>query len=107
MHRVIITFNRKNVEITSGASRGVPMLPEMRWRTLWQVQAPTVVLVVSFNLVVAFSFLAIGRSANNADVRVLAQACAWFHGVYAAVWLLSGPIAIRAVARLLRQAEAD
>ena len=77
VHHIIITFNRKNLELTSGVADGVPMLRAMRWRTLWQVQAHTVALVAAFSLVIAFAFLAIGRNVHDADVRVLAQSCAW------------------------------
>jgi len=107
MHRVLITFNRKNLEITSGASQGVPMLPEMRMRTLWQVQASTVGLAGAFALMIAFFFLAIGDNVDDAHVRLLTQACAWIYFSSAALWFISGPAALAAVSRLLRQAEAD
>ena len=106
-HHIIITFNRKNLEITSGVSQGVPMLPEMRWRTLWQVQVSTVGFAGAFNLVIAFSFLAIGDNVDDAYVRLLAQACAWIYFSFSALWFIAGPTALTTVSRLLRQAEAD
>ena len=107
MHRVIITFNRKNLEITSGVSQGVPMLPEMRWRTLLQVQVTMVGFTGAFALVIAFSFLAIGDNVDDAHVRLLAQACAWFYFSLSALMLIAGSAALAAISRLLRQAEAD
>ena len=81
------------------------MLPEMRLRTLWQVQAPTVVLAVAFCLVIAFTFWTIGGIALDANVRVLGLSCAWFYAVFSTVWLISGALAIAAISRILRQTE--
>ena len=105
-HHILITFNRKNLEITSGESQGVPMLPEMRWRTLWQVQVPMVGFTGAFTLVIAFSFLAIGDNVDDAHVRLLAQACAWVYFSLSALMFIAGSAALAGISRLLRQAEA-
>jgi hypothetical protein len=107
LHHIIITFNRKNLEITSGVAQGVPMLSEMRWRTLWQVQVSTVAFMGAFSLVMAFLFLAIGGNVDDAHIGLLAQSCAWIYLSFSALWLIAGPAAIAVILRLLRQAEAD
>jgi hypothetical protein len=37
LHHVLITFNRKNIEIITGVAQGVPTPQDMRWRTLMLV----------------------------------------------------------------------
>ena len=107
MHRVLVVFNRKNIEISSGVSQGAPMSLEMRWRTLVQMQVLTVGFVAGFNVVIAFCFWAIADKVSDPDVRLLAQACAWMYASIAATFLIVGPAIIISMASRLRQAKAD
>ncbi len=107
MHHFIITFNRMNIGITSGVAQGAPMLPAMRWRTLMLVQVPVVAVAGSFALMMAFAFWTIGDNVDDADVSLLAQACAWLYVCLAALLLVAAPVAIAGIASLLRKRERD
>ena len=106
-HRILVVFNRKNIEIASGVSQGAPMPLEMRWRTLMQMQVLTVGFTAGSDLVIAFCFWAIADKVSDPDVRLLAQICAWMYLSIAAAFLIVGPAIIVSMASLLRKAEAD
>jgi len=106
-YRFAIMFNRKNIEIVSGVSDGIPVPLEMRWRTLTVMQVVTVGFMAAVNLVMAYCFLTIGNHVVAPDVRLLAQVCAWIYISVSATFLIVLPVTIVAVSRLLRQAEAD
>lgn len=106
-YHILITFNDKMVEIVTGLARGVPVPREMRWRTLTQVQLPTLAFSAAISLLVAFLFFAIGDNVESADLRSLARLCAWPFIAMSAVWLLAAPLVIARVATQLRKGKGD
>jgi len=107
MHRIMVVFNRKNIEIASGVSQGAPMPLGTRWGTLMSAQVLTVGFTTGFDLVIAFCFWAIADKVSDPDVRLLAQACAWMYVSFAATFLIVGPAIIVSMVSHLRKAEAD
>jgi hypothetical protein len=107
IHHIVITLNRKNVEIVSGVAYGAPVPLAMRWRTLTIMQVAIVGFAAAFNLVMAYCFVTIGNHVVAPDVRLLAQVCAWIYISSSAAFLIVGPVQLVGASRLLRQAEAD
>jgi hypothetical protein len=96
MHHILQAFSRKNIEITMGVAQGVPIPLELRWRMIVAFQVPVTGFAGAFNLVIAFSFLAIGDNVDDAHVRLLAQACAWLFLCGAGLTLTLAPAALAA-----------
>jgi hypothetical protein len=107
LHHVLITFNRKNIEIVTGVAQGIPTPQDMRWRTLMLVQVTSIGFAGAFALLMALCFRAIGDNVVDADVRFLAQVCAWIYVSLSALLLIAGPATITSTASVLRKSERD
>jgi hypothetical protein len=107
MHHILITFNRKNIEIETGVAQGVPMPQDMRWKTLMLTQVITIGFAGAVALVMALCFRAVGDNVVDADVRFLAQVCAWIYVSFSALVLIAGPATIASTVSVLRKSERD
>jgi len=104
---VAMVLRNVNAGILGGVVGGVPVPFEFRWRTLWQVQLPTNMIMGAVTLLVAFVFLRIADNVEDAATSTLAQACSWLFFVTSTIWLVSGPVFYATYMRQLRGAEAE
>ena len=96
MHHIVQAISRKNTEITTGIAQGVPIPWETRRRMIWNVQVPVVGFSAAMGLILAFAFRAIENSVDHADVKLLAEVCAWLYFCSACLTLFLAPVGLAA-----------
>jgi hypothetical protein len=107
LFHMAMVLRNVNAGLLAGVVGGVPVSYEFRWRTLWQVQLPVNMTAGVVALLVAFAFLRITDTVEDAAIATLAQACGLLFFAESALWLVSAPVSYAAVMRMLRKAKAD
>jgi len=93
--------------IVSGVIRGVAIPKEHRRQSLWLLYFLRIAGAAGGQIGLGFCWLVAANAASEDDVKLLCYFCAWITLMGVIAWIVSGILAHRHLAPLLREAEAD